>query len=121
LIVADIKDPRDEGDFRCQLCVNSPHSGGAHERVQNIDPMSLLLLIIVLLLEAGPEKSLELCEAPELNHVFTQEMLQELDSIVLQTPEKEDASVKEGVFLDFTRVLSFSRQLNQLLDVCLFN
>ena len=77
-----------------------------HQFAVHLHPRILQLAFVVFLTEAGPGKSLELCEAPKLDHLLAKQVVQHFWSIAAQAPQKEDTSVEEGVTLDLARVIA---------------
>lgn len=95
------------------------HGRGAHQCVHDLVGVDHLLVVCALL-EARPKESLQLCEAPELDHFLAQEVGQQVDSVVLKTPEEEHSAIEEGVRLDLARIVGGLSQVDQRLDADLF-
>ena len=94
---ANVKEPSDEVglQLRDQSDIVRVHGWGSHHHIQALHARLLLLVLLISLLEAGPDKSLQLGKPPKLLLVRIKQMLQDLSSVVPQTQEQECAAVKE--------------------------
>lgn len=59
-------------------------------------------------------------KAPKLGHFFGKEVLEHVDSAVVEAPKQENSSIKEGVLFDFARIFAVLDQFDVASHVCLF-
>ena len=90
VIRANVKEPSDEASLqlRDQCDIIRVHGWGAHHHIQALHARLLLLVLLVSLLEAGPDKSLQLGEPPKLLLIRIKQILEDLSSVVPQTQEE---------------------------------
>ena len=94
---ANVEEPSDEVglQLRDQSDIVRVHGWGSHHHTQALHARLLLLVLLVSLLKAGPDKSLQLGKPPKLLPVRIKQMLENLSSVVPQTQEQECPAVEE--------------------------
>ena len=57
-------------------------------------------------------------EPPEVDHFFSEEILEDFHSVVFEAPEEKHATIEEGIRLDLARVTSWVLNADKLFDAC---